>query len=169
MNERTFLVAAVWKRYRQKLPGPGFKPDAWLYWSRIFLLFLRSFRQICRVPIWHHEQYVLQLFRLTFHSSFYYYQLDTQISCSLTQITLIKILYMFRAHSAHHQEVHDANCTYAASGIVTPCKWLSCATTERLHKTVTCREWRYQRLHMYNLRRGPPDDGRNALETCRGF
>jgi hypothetical protein len=25
---------------------------------------------------------------------------------------------MFRAHSAHHQEVHDANCTYAASGIV---------------------------------------------------
>jgi len=21
---------------------------------------------------------------------------------------------MFRAHSAHHQEVHDANCTYAA-------------------------------------------------------
>jgi hypothetical protein len=32
---------------------------------------------------------------------------------------LFKILYMFRAHSAHHQEVHDANCTYAASGIVT--------------------------------------------------
>jgi len=35
---------------------------------------------------------------------------------------------MFRAYSAHHQEVHDANCTYAASGIVTLCKWLSCAT-----------------------------------------
>jgi hypothetical protein len=53
---------------------------------------------------------------------FYYYELDTQISCSFTQITLIKILYMCRAHSAHHQEVHDANCTYAASGIVTLCK-----------------------------------------------
>jgi hypothetical protein len=26
---------------------------------------------------------------------------------------------MFRAQSAHHQEVNDANCTYAASGIVT--------------------------------------------------
>jgi len=36
---------------------------------------------------------------------------------------------MFRAHSAHHQEVHDANCKYAASGIVTLCKWLSCATS----------------------------------------
>jgi len=30
---------------------------------------------------------------------------------------------MFRAQSAHHQEVNDANCTYAASGIVTLCKW----------------------------------------------
>jgi len=35
---------------------------------------------------------------------------------------------MFRAHSAHHQEVHDADCTYAASGIVTVCRWMSCAT-----------------------------------------
>jgi len=26
---------------------------------------------------------------------------------------------MFRAQSAHHQEVNDPNCTYAASGIVT--------------------------------------------------
>ena len=39
----------------------------------------------------------------------------------------------------------------------------------RLHKTVTCREWRYQRLHTYNLRRWPPDDKRIALETCRGI
>jgi len=31
----------------------------------------------------------------------------------------IKFLYTFRAQSAHHQEVNDANCTYAASGIVT--------------------------------------------------
>ena len=34
---------------------------------------------------------------------------------------------MFQAHSAHHQEVHEANCTYAASGIVTLCKWSSSA------------------------------------------
>jgi len=26
---------------------------------------------------------------------------------------------MFQAQSVHHQEVNDANCTYAASGIVT--------------------------------------------------
>jgi len=31
----------------------------------------------------------------------------------------IKFFYMFRAQSAHHQEVNDANCTYAASRIVT--------------------------------------------------
>ena len=29
---------------------------------------------------------------------------------------------MFRAQSAHPQDVNDANCTYAASGIVTLCK-----------------------------------------------
>ena len=34
----------------------------------------------------------------------------------------IKFLYMFRAQSANHQEVNDANCTFAASGIVTLCK-----------------------------------------------
>ena len=37
---------------------------------------------------------------------------------------------MFRAQSAHRQEVHDANCTYAASGIVTLCKRPSCATAK---------------------------------------
>jgi len=42
----------------------------------------------------------------------------------------IKFLYMFRAQFAHHREVNDAVCTYAASGIVTLCKWLSCATAK---------------------------------------
>jgi len=37
---------------------------------------------------------------------------------------------MFRAQSAHHQEVNDANCTYSASGIVTLCKRPSCATAK---------------------------------------
>jgi len=50
---------------------------------------------------------------------------------------------MFRAQFAHHQEDNDANCIYAASGIVTLC-------------------------NMYNLRR-PPDDELIALETCRGI
>jgi len=33
----------------------------------------------------------------------------------------------------------------------------------------TRQEWRYQRLHMYNLRRWPLDDKRIVLETCRGI
>jgi len=37
---------------------------------------------------------------------------------------------MFRAQFAHHKEFSDANCTYAASGIVTLCKWPSCATAK---------------------------------------
>jgi hypothetical protein len=37
---------------------------------------------------------------------------------------------MFRAHSAHHQEVNDVHCTHAASNIVTVCKLLSCATAK---------------------------------------
>jgi len=34
----------------------------------------------------------------------------------------IIFLYMFRAQSTHQQEVNDANCTNAASGIITLCK-----------------------------------------------
>jgi hypothetical protein len=34
----------------------------------------------------------------------------------------IKFIYMFRAQSAPPQKVNDANCTYAASGIVILCK-----------------------------------------------
>ena len=37
---------------------------------------------------------------------------------------------MFWVQSTHHQEVNDANYTYAASGIVTLCKWLSCTTAK---------------------------------------
>ena len=40
----------------------------------------------------------------------------------LHKLHKIKFLYMFRAQSAHHQEVNEANCTYAVSGIVTLCK-----------------------------------------------
>jgi hypothetical protein len=40
---------------------------------------------------------------------------------------------MFQAQSTHHQEVNDANCTYVASGIVTLCKWPSCATAKEFN------------------------------------
>ena len=39
---------------------------------------------------------------------------------------------MFRAQSAQHQEVTHVNCTYAAPGIVTLCKWPSCATAKEV-------------------------------------
>jgi len=61
---------------------------------------------------------------------------------------------MFRAQSAHHQEVNDANCTYAASGIVALCKWPSCATAKACLSGCTRRSL---------------DDERTALETCRGI
>jgi len=47
-----------------------------------------------------------------------------------TNYIKLSFFYMFRAQSAHHREVNDANCTYAASGIVTVCKWPSCATAK---------------------------------------
>jgi len=37
---------------------------------------------------------------------------------------------MFRAQSAHYQEVNDAHYTYAVSGIVILCKWPSCVTAK---------------------------------------
>ena len=49
---------------------------------------------------------------------------------------------MFRAQSAHHQEVNDANCTYAASGIVTLCKWPSCAAAKEGLKNCARNMWR---------------------------
>ena len=107
---------------------------------------------------------------LTVHRSITFLLLPTWYMNFLFIYTnYIKFHHMIRAQSAHLHEVNDANCTYAVSGIVTLYKWLSCATAKELHKTVICREWRYQRLHMYNLRRRPPDDGRIALETCRGI
>jgi len=51
----------------------------------------------------------------------------------------IKFLYVFRAQSAHYQEVNDANCTYAASGIVTLCKWPSCATAKESQSAFVAR------------------------------
>jgi len=50
--------------------------------------------------------------------------------CILLVVSTESFLYMFRAHSAHHQEVNDVNFTYAASGIVTLCKWQSLAESD---------------------------------------
>jgi len=45
--------------------------------------------------------------------------------------TFIKILYMFRALPCSSSGGLRRNCIYAASGIVTLCRWLSCAQVKK--------------------------------------
>jgi hypothetical protein len=87
-------------------------------------------------------------------------QLDAKNSYLCTYNILIKILYMFRALSCSSSGGLCRNCICVASGIVTLCRWLS---------SVTCREWRYQRLHMYNYDVDLLKMSSVMLETCRGF
>jgi len=54
-------------------------------------------------------------------------QLDAQNSYLFIYNTFIKILYMFRAIPCSSSGDLRRNCIYAASGIVTVCRWLSCA------------------------------------------
>jgi len=64
-------------------------------------------------------------------------QLDAQNSCLFTYNTFIKLLYIFRALPCSSSGGLRRNCIYAASGIVTVCRCLSCAP---VHKTITCRQ-----------------------------
>jgi len=93
-------------------------------------------------------------------------QLDAQNSYLFTYNTFIKILYMFRALTCSSSGGLRRNCIYAASGIVTLCRWLSCSPA---HKTVICREWRYQMLHICNYDVDLLQMSRVMLETCKGF
>jgi len=73
-------------------------------------------------------------------------QLDAQNSYLFTYNTFIKILNMFRALPCSSSGGLCRNCIYAASGIVTICRWLSCAP-------VKIPETAY-----IQLRRRPPED-----------
>jgi len=55
------------------------------------------------------------------------FQLDAQNSYLFIYNTFIKLLYMFRALSCSSSGGPRRNCIYAASGIVTLCRWLSWA------------------------------------------
>ena len=94
------------------------------------------------------------------------FQLDAHISYLFTYNTFIKILYMFRALPCSSSGGLRHNCIYAASGIVTLCRWLSCAPVEKEFflsfltgaqdsylQTVTIPEAAY-----IQLRRRPPED-----------
>ena len=59
------------------------------------------------------------------------FQLDAQNSYLFTYNTFIKLLYMFRALPCSSSEGLCRNCIYAASGIVTLCRWLSCALVKK--------------------------------------
>jgi hypothetical protein len=58
-------------------------------------------------------------------------QLDAQNYYLFTYNTFIKILYMFRALPWSSSGSLRRNCIYAASGIVTLCRWLSCAPVKK--------------------------------------
>ena len=58
-------------------------------------------------------------------------QLDALNSYLFTYNTFIKILYMFRALPCSSSGGLRRNCIYAASGIVTHCRWLSCAPVKK--------------------------------------
>jgi hypothetical protein len=59
------------------------------------------------------------------------FQLDAQNSYLFTYNTFIKILYMFRALPFSSSGGLFCYCIYAASGIVTLCRWLSCARVKK--------------------------------------
>jgi hypothetical protein len=77
------------------------------------------------------------------------FQLDAQNSYLFTYNTFIKILYMFRALPSSSLGGLRRNCIYAASGIVTLCRWLSHAPVKR-------------DVDLLKM-------SRVMLETCRGF
>jgi hypothetical protein len=67
------------------------------------------------------------------------FQLDAQNSYLFTYNTFIKILHMFRVLPCSSSGGLRRNCIYAASGIVTLCRWLSCATVKKLRQ----RHWNF--------------------------
>jgi hypothetical protein len=58
-------------------------------------------------------------------------QLDAQKFCLFTHNTFIKNIYMFRALPCSSSGGLRRNCIYVAAGIVTVCRWLSCAPVNR--------------------------------------
>jgi len=87
------------------------------------------------------------------HTTLVDLQLDAQNSCLFTYNTFIKILYMFRALLCSSSGGLRRNYIYAASGIVTLCRWLSRAPVKK-----ELPEAAYIQLR----RRSPEDEQGNA-------
>jgi hypothetical protein len=104
------------------------------------------------------------------------FQLDAQNAYLFICNTFIKILYNFRALPCSSSGGLRRNRIYAASGIVTVCRWLSCAPVKKelkkeffLNRCTTCSEWRYQRLHICDYDLDLLKMSRVMLKTCKGF
>ena len=97
------------------------------------------------------------------------FQLDAQNSYLFTYNAFIEILYMFRALPCSSSEGLRRNCLYAASGIVTVCRWLSCAPVKKELFLTGAQDSHLQRVTIpeaayIQLRRRPPEDEQgNAL------
>jgi hypothetical protein len=93
-------------------------------------------------------------------------QLDAQNSYLFTYNTFIKILYMFRALPCSSSGGLRCNCIYAASGIVTVCRWLSCAPGKKKFFLYRCTRVTIPEAAYIQLRRRPPEDEQgNARNT----
>jgi hypothetical protein len=82
---------------------------------------------------------------------------NTNLIHNFYNLHKIKFLYIFRASSAYPQEVSDVNYVcmqplvshFSAGGCLA--QSLKEVFLQRLHKTATCRERRYQWLHTYTI------------------
>jgi len=85
-------------------------------------------------------------------------QLDAQNSYLFTYNTFIKILYMFRALSCSSSGGLRRNCIYAASGIVTLCRRLSCTPVKKGAQDSHLQRVTIPEAAYIQLRRRPPED-----------
>jgi hypothetical protein len=91
------------------------------------------------------------------------FQLDAQNSYLFIYNTFIKILYTFRALPCSSTGGLRRNCIYAASGIVTVCRWLSCAPVKKELFLTGAQDSHLQRVTIpeaacIQLRRRPVED-----------
>jgi hypothetical protein len=95
--------------------------DLFIIPSRLYM-FRAMFQPIIR-STWLYLQYLVVTFLLlpTWYTNFFFIH---------TNYIKLNSSTCFVAQSPHHQEVNDANCTYAVSCIVTLYKWPSCATAK---------------------------------------
>ena len=102
------------------------------------------------------------------------FQLNAQNSYLFIYNTFIKILYKFQALPCSSSGGLRHNCIYAASGIVTLCRWLSCALVGKELPT-SAQDSHLQRVtipeaaYIYNYDVDLLKMSRVMLETCRGF